>query len=288
MLTARTIQDVLKGGTELLTPKSESARLDAEVLMALSLNKPREFLYAWPDTELSEAQLENFHALLERRAAGEPVAYITGWREFWSLTLMVTPDTLIPRPETERLVEIALTHIPDSQQWRVADIGTGTGAISAALAVERPLSHFIGVDISEACVEIAQANIARLDLTNVEVRNGHLCDALEDAPVQMIVSNPPYVADEDPHLLNGDPAAEPRLALVGGPDGLNLIRELATQAPGYLTSGGRLIIEHGYDQGEAVRNILRDSGFVNAVTYRDYGGNERVTSAEVRESRPDA
>tara|TARA_Y100001934_G_scaffold223502_1_gene267061 strand:+ start:3079 stop:3927 length:849 start_codon:yes stop_codon:yes gene_type:complete len=262
-----------------LTSATDTAALDAQLLLSMALDKPREFLLAWPETTLSDAEQERFDLLVERRANGEPIAYISGWKEFWSLSLQVTPETLIPRPDTERLVEVALEHLDLESVARVADIGTGSGAIAAALAAERPNVHMVAVDISEACVDVARRNGARLDLSNFEVRHGDCCEPLTDGPYAMIVSNPPYVAADGPHLVEGDVAAEPRLALIGGDDGLDVIRTLATQSLEYLQPGGSLIVEHGFDQGAAVRDVFSRAGLENPVTYQDLGGNDRVTSA---------
>lgn len=278
-MNALTIADLLTAGTERLSDLSTSARLDTEILLGLALRKPREFLYAWPEEFVSDEQQVTFDALLQRRALGEPIAYITGWREFWSLNLQVTPATLIPRPETERLVELALQCTPQDAPWRIADIGTGSGAIGVAIACERPRARVTAVDLSEACVEVARANGARLDLANLVVRHGDLFDALDDAPHQLIVSNPPYIADGDPHLYLGDVRSEPLSALVAGDDGLDVLRELIGQAPQHLDRSGVLAVEHGFDQGAAVRALMRTAGLGTVETFRDYGGRERVTRA---------
>jgi release factor glutamine methyltransferase len=274
-----TIKHALGRGVEMLSAQVDSARLDTELLLGLALNKPREFLLAWPETELRDAELQTFDELLQRRCNGEPIAYISGWKEFWSISLQVTPDTLIPRPDTECLVELALENLDAEQALRIADIGTGSGAIAAAIASERPNAHVIAVDISEACVEVARQNGARLDLSNFEVRHGDCFEALTDGPYDMVVSNPPYVALNDPHLVEGDVAAEPRVALVGGEDGLDVIRTIAAQATQQLVPDGMLIIEHGYDQGAAVRSLLSEAGLSAATTHQDLAGQDRVTSA---------
>ena len=274
-----TIKDLLTAGVDRLAETSDSARIDSEVLLGLAIQKPREFMYAWPGEYVTDNQQSAFDELLTRRLNGEPIAYITGWREFWSLDFQVSPDTLIPRPETERLVEVALECTPQQETWRIADIGTGSGAIAVAIASERPRARVTGVDLSKPCVDMARANGARLDLANLDIRQGNLCDVLDDEPHQLIVSNPPYVADGDPHLFEGDVRAEPLSALVGGDDGLDVLRELILQAPAHLDINGVLAVEHGADQAAAVRHLMRDAGFGAIATFRDYGGRERVTRA---------
>ena len=274
-----TIKDLLTAGVDRLAETSDSARIDSEVLLGLAIQKPRELMYAWPDEYVTDNQQSDFDELLTRRLNGEPIAYITGWREFWSLDFQVSPDTLIPRPETERLVEVALECTPQQETWRIADIGTGSGAIAVAIASERPRARVTGVDLSKPCVDMARANGARLDLANLDIRQGNLCDVLDDEPHQLIVSNPPYVADGDPHLFEGDVRAEPLSALVGGDDGLDVLRELILQAPAHLDINGVLAVEHGADQAAAVRHLMRDAGLGAMATFRDYGGRERVTRA---------
>lgn len=274
-----TIQDMLLAGAERLATSDHNARLEAEILLSLALGKPREFLYAWPEEQVNDSAQASFDTLLERRVTGEPIAYITGWREFWSLELQVTADTLIPRPETERLVELALERIPEDADWRVADLGTGTGAIALALATERRGIQVVAVDNSEAAADVARMNAARLDIANVEVHVADMVEVLEGDTFDVIVSNPPYVAEADPHLIDGDVRFEPGSALISGPAGLDSLSSIVNAAPSSLRDSGHLLLEHGADQGPAVRNLMRASGLHTVTTYRDYGGRERVSCA---------
>ncbi len=260
-----------------LAATSDSARLDAEVLLMHVLEVGRTHLYAWPEKTLSSGEAERFETLIDRRSAGEPVAYLTGEQEFWSLTLWVTPATLIPRPETELLVERALAAIPSDAAWQVADLGTGSGAVALALASERPACRIIATDRSETALETAAANGTRLGIGNVEFREGNWLEPLEGERFNVIVSNPPYVAEHDPHLNRGDLRFEPVTALASGADGLDAIRTIAAAAPACLAPGGRLLLEHGFDQGAAVRGLLTGAGFSAVQTWRDAAGLERVT-----------
>lgn len=257
--------------------RSNNPRLDAEILLAHVIGKSRSYLRAWPEQILPEPHHRRFFELVERRAGGEPIAYITGQREFWSLPLAVNHHTLIPRPETERLVELALEHIPSDRTVCIADIGTGSGAIALAVASERPRCRLIATDISPHALEVAQDNAERLNIRNVEFRTGNGLDALRGEQVDMVCSNPPYIADGDPHLLEGDLAAEPRTALVAGETGLELIEALARGARTVLREGGWLLIEHGYDQGEAVMGLLTSLGYRSVMTYRDHAEHLRVS-----------
>ncbi len=255
-----------------------SPRLEAELLLSQVLDKPRSYLFAWPDRTLSAAQREAFETLLSRRLAGEPVAYITGHREFWSLDLLVTPAVLIPRPDTERLVELALAALPARVGARVADLGTGSGAIAAALAHERPDWEVHATDLSAAALAVARNNFRRLGLSQVRTEQGTWCAALPaDRRFDLLVSNPPYVPSGDPHLRRGDLRREPRGALASGADGLDDVRRIAQQAPAHLKTGGFLLLEHGYDQGAAVRQILAERGYTEIATHRDLAGQERVS-----------
>ncbi|MEJ1364131.1 MAG: peptide chain release factor N(5)-glutamine methyltransferase [Candidatus Sedimenticola sp. (ex Thyasira tokunagai)] len=280
MTTQRqTIADTLKQASMALGQIAESeARLEAELLLAEVLKKTRSHLFAWPEQELAPDQLSRLDTLIEQRRSGKPLAYIIGRREFWSLELEVTPETLIPRPETETLVERALELIPTDMDFDLADLGTGSGAIAAAIASERPLSEVIACDSSATALTVAERNFKRLNLTNTRSAEGSWCQALpEGEQFHLILSNPPYVAEGDPHLeLNGLPW-EPQRALTAGSDGLSDIRQIINQAPAHLLAGGRLLLEHGPDQGAAVRQLMADGGFLGIITHRDLGGRERVT-----------
>lgn len=256
---------------------TDVAKLEAEVLLAFVLDKPRSFLYSWPEKEINSELLEQFNEVIQRRYSGEPVAYITGVREFWGLSLTVSPDVLIPRPETERLVEIALSYIPEQGAHLIADLGTGSGAIALALASERPDALIIATDISNAALNVAAQNKAELGIPNVDFRQGRWLDSFSEIQFDLIVSNPPYVADDDPHLQQGDLRFEPCAALSSGADGLNDIREIITQASDRLTSGGYLLLEHGFNQAEAVTELLENSGYCDVQCFRDYGSRERAS-----------
>jgi release factor glutamine methyltransferase len=219
----------------------------------------------------------HYEALLTRRAQGEPLAYLVGRWEFWSLELAVGPAVLIPRPETELLVELALARIPPEAPWAVADLGTGSGAIALAVATERPACRVTATDLCPAALAVAQANARRLGLADVEFLAGDWCAPLEKRRFHLVLSNPPYVATGDPHLGAGDLRFEPRLALTPGPDGLAAIRLIAPAARGHLYPAGELLLEHGYDQGAAIRRLLADLGYVAVETVTDLEGRERVT-----------
>ena len=260
-----------------LAATSETARLDAEVLLVQVLGWSRARLLAHPGASLDPASARRFEALVERRRGGEPIAYLTGRREFWSLDFIVTPDTLIPRPETEHLVEAVLGVVSPGDTATIADIGTGTGAVALALGHERPGAFVIGSDRSQAAVAVARANAARLDIGNVSFIVADSCAALAPTHWSVIVSNPPYVAENDPHLTTGDVRFEPPEALVSGPRGLTMLETLARQGPARLARGGWLVLEHGRDQGSAVRALLSGAGLGAIETARDLAGNERVT-----------
>ncbi len=257
---------------------NDDARLDAEVLLCHLLECNRAHLRAWPERELSPQQQADYRALVERRRRGEPIAYITGSREFWSLRLQVTPATLIPRPDTERLVELALERIPPDAAWQVADLGTGSGAIALAIARERPRCRVVATDASADALAVAAANGARLGLGNVVFRHGAWLAPLAGERCQLIVSNPPYIRSDDPHLAQGDLRFEPPTALSAGADGLDDIRLIAAGARHHLTPGGWLLLEHGCDQGAAVRALLQQNGYGDVLTYQDYAGLDRVSA----------
>ncbi|TXH87322.1 MAG: peptide chain release factor N(5)-glutamine methyltransferase [Pseudomonas sp.] len=268
-----TIQSLLDSAT---LPDSPTARLDAELLLAAALGKPRSYLRTWPEREPGAEQQATFVAMLERRRAGEPVAYILGRQGFWSLDLEVAAHTLIPRPDTELLVETALQLAPATPQ-RVLDLGAGSGAIALALASERGGWRVVGVDRIAEAVALAERNRQRLQLVNAEFRQSHWFDALAGERFGLIVSNPPYIAADDHHLAEGDVRFEPASALVAGADGLDDIRKIIARAPQHLEGGGWLLLEHGYDQAEAVRGLLAAAGFDAVASRRDLGGHERIS-----------
>ncbi len=268
------IKQLLEQATRRLN--TESARLDVEVLLAHVLQQPRSHFHAWPEKLLPAESREQFDQLLQRRLKGEPVAYLTGEREFWSLTLSVNTDTLIPRPETETLVAQALRRIPADQPQLIADLGTGSGAIALAIARERPHCEIIAVDIDEAAIETARLNAQRLDIHSIVFHTGDWCEPLTGMQLDMIVSNPPYIAEADPHLLSGDVRFEPRTALAAGPQGMDELRRIARCAVNYLQAGGWLLMEHGYDQGLLARQLLEGTGFMEVIDYTDDAGQDRV------------
>jgi len=258
------------------TLDADHARLEAEILLAHALDAPRSFLYAHDDLELPRQQRRAFLRLVKRRARGEPIAYITGKREFWSLPLQVSPEVLIPRAETERLVEAALEWIPQDQPTRIADLGTGSGAVALALASERPQAEIHATDINPEAVALARANAEALGFVWVQFHTGSWCEPLTET-FDILVSNPPYVAGDDPHLQLGDCRFEPRIALTAGGDGLEAIREIVRQAKGALRAGGGLLLEHGPEQRDAVHDILQACGFGRCETLQDLEGRDRVT-----------
>ncbi|MGE6994541.1 peptide chain release factor N(5)-glutamine methyltransferase [Pseudomonas sp. NPDC047961] len=262
-------------------PDSPSAKLDAEWLLAAALGKGTSYLRTWPDREVLPEVEARFAAYLERRRLGEPVAYILGRQGFWSLDLEVAPHTLIPRPDTELLVETALEMLPAGPA-DVLDLGTGTGAIALALASERSTWRLTGVDRIGEAVTLATRNAQRLGLGNVGFIESQWFSSLAGQRYGLIVSNPPYIPASDPHLLQGDVRFEPSSALVAGGDGLDDIRLIIEQAPTHLLPSGWLILEHGYDQAMAVRTLLFDGGFVDVASRKDFGGHERVSFGRLR------
>ncbi len=266
---------LLDEATAHLAGVSDSPRLDAELLLAHALARPRSHLRAHPEAQAGAAQEEFFRELLAARLRGEPIAYLTGEREFWSLPLKVTPAVLVPRPETELLVEQLLQHVAADAGAEILDLGTGSGAIAIALAHERRRWRITAVDRSAAALQVAESNAAALGLSNVEFRQGDWFEAVSGRRFHAVVSNPPYVAEGDPHLE--DLRFEPRAALTSGPDGLRDIRTIIAGTPQHLHAGGILLLEHGVAQGEAVRALLARHGFVQVETLRDLAGHERVS-----------
>lgn len=252
---------------------------DAPWLLAHVAGQTQAWLYAHGDERVDPEVQERFAALVARRSAGEPVAYLIGSCGFWGLQLQVTPDTLIPRPETERLVELALARLSLARAVRIADLGTGSGAICLALALERPDVKVIATDASAAALVVARANAARLGIVNVDFRQGHWLQPLAGERLDMLVANPPYIAAADPHLRQGDLRYEPWHALASGDDGLDAIQEIVREAPAHLLPGGWLLLEHGWEQAEAVRVLLVDTGLIDVGTHRDIEGRDRVTLA---------
>ena len=255
--------------------RARIGRADAELLLAHALGKSRSWLFAHGDDVIDTHAADRFEEQVLRCEQGEPLAYITGRRGFWTFDLAVTPDTLVPRPETELLVELALQRLPPGRPSRIADLGTGSGAIALALAQERPLAQVVATDASEGALAVARGNARELRLGNIEFRHGDWHAPLAGERFDLIASNPPYIAAGDPHLE--DLRFEPDAALASGPDGLDAIRAIVRDASLHLVPGGWLLLEHGFDQGAAVRSLLQDAGMCDVATERDMEGRDRVT-----------
>jgi len=256
---------------------SDSPKRDAQILLGFVTGKSRTFLLAFAETTLTDVQYSQLEILLARRVKGEPVAYLVGEREFWSLPLRVSPATLIPRPDTECLIEHALTCLP-SHPCRILDLGTGTGAIALALASERPDCEVTALDVVPEAVALARSNAESLGITNVKVLHSHWFNALDAQRFALIVSNPPYIDGDDPHLSQGDVRFEPKSALVADNHGLADIEILVSRARDFLEPDGWLVLEHGWQQGAQVRELFLSAGFTDVSTNKDYGDNERLTS----------
>ena len=271
------IENLLQRATARLRAVSDSARLDAELLLARAIDVPRSYLFAHPEDTLDEAALERLEKTLQRRIAGEPMAYISGTREFYSLELIVSPATLVPRPETELLVDVALRHIPRRVEWSILDLGTGSGAIALAIARDRPLCQVTAIDVSADALGVARENAHQLTIANVEFVEGDWTQPVGGRKFHLIASNPPYVAEGDAAL--DALGAEPRLALAAGKDGLDAIDTLARDCRTIIEDDGLVVLEHGADQKRAVADALSAYGWQHVQCYDDYSGHPRVTSA---------
>ncbi len=269
-----TIAEALQRAQQLI--HSDSAKLDVELMLVEILGRDRSYLYAWPDRQLTSEQQQLFDTWLRRREAGEPVAHILGHRGFWTLELEVSPATLIPRPDTELLVEVALDLLADIDAPRIIDLGTGTGAIAIALACELPHADVVATDFADEVLALAERNRQRAGCNNLTLTRSDWWLGVSDR-FHLVLSNPPYIAEDDPHLSVGDVRFEPRSALVAADAGLADLRRIIRGAPEHLFPGGWILLEHGWRQGEAVRDLLASRGFADAFSQRDYGGNERIS-----------
>jgi len=287
---AVTIQDILRENSHRLLSALEldvaTARIEVQSLLQVVLKVNRAYLFTYPEHLLTVEQQAQFTQLFERRLNGEPLAYILGDREFYGLNFKVTPDTLIPRADTELLVELALQRISSSQKltsenktFNVLDLGTGSGAIALSIANARPDVAVTAMDFSLAALAVARENALSLDINNVRLLRSDWFSALQGERFDLIVSNPPYIADADVHLMQGDLRFEPSCALSSGTDGLDDIRTIITEAGNYLASGGQLMLEHGYDQACSVRTLLQQAGFSGIFSAKDLAGIERVSGA---------
>lgn len=254
-----------------------NSRREAELLLMQTLQISRSYIIAHPEQLLNAAEQTSFDHLCQRRLAGEPMAYLAGYKDFWTLSLETTTDTLIPRPETELLVELALANLPADQTVHLADLGTGSGAIALSLAMERPLWQLTATDQSAKTLAVCERNRQRLNLNNVQCYQGNWCEALPHHDYAAIISNPPYIADKDLHLDQGDLRFEPKEALIGGEDGLEAFRLIIPESRNYLVANGLLLLEHGFDQALAIRQFLQASGFIAIETFKDLAGLDRVT-----------
>lgn len=270
-----TLADCLAAGAARL--HGDDARREAEMLLQHALGRDRAWLFAHARDPMPPEVQQRFETLLAARVRGKPVAHLLGERGFWTLSLRVTADTLIPRPETELLVEAALARLPADVRVHVADLGTGSGAIALSLASERPAATVIATDASGAALGIARDNARRNEIANVSFRHGDWLAPLASERFDLIASNPPYIADDDPHLQQGDLRFEPPTALASGADGLDAIRRIVGDAPAHLHPGGWLLLEHGLEQGAAVRALLSMRGFVDVETLQDIEARDRVT-----------
>lgn len=260
--------------------KSDTAALDAEILLTYVLDKNRTWLATWPEYEVPQDLLENYLQLVKRRVGGEPIAYIVGERDFWTLTLNTDSSTLIPRPETELLVEQALAVLAPIRQAKILDLGTGTGAIALAIASERPQDSVFACDFNAAAVSLARANAKKNNIRNIDIFESDWFERVAETEFDLILSNPPYVAEGDPHLQQGDLVFEPNTALIAKQDGFADIKLICEQATGYLKADGALMFEHGFEQGEIAREIMIGNGYTQVNTVQDLAGLDRLTQGK--------
>ncbi len=277
-IQTQTVQALLTAAAKQLEACSDTAVLDTEVLLCHCLHKNRSFLRAWPEHTPGSLQISQFQALIAQRQQGTPIAYLTGQREFWSRHFSVSPDVLIPRPDSELLIELSLDLLPENQACKIVDLGTGSGILALTLAAERPMANVLATDISTAALQIARQNTAQLQISHVRFLQSRWFDQVTEIGFDLIVSNPPYIAASDPHLQQGDVRFEPETALISDENGLKDIRLLAEQARQHLKNHGHLLIEHGYNQQAEVQAIFSQLNYQQISTHNDLSGNPRVTS----------
>ncbi|MCK5729268.1 MAG: peptide chain release factor N(5)-glutamine methyltransferase [Methylococcales bacterium] len=270
------IDVLLSDAKGILTLTSDSAALDAEVLLCFVLKKPRTHLRAWPEKILSSEEIAVFKQLINRRSEGEPIAYLTGHREFWSRDFKVNNSVLIPRADTELLIELSLARIPNDKPYKILDLGTGSGIIGITLALERPKATIIATDISLNSLKTAQKNATEHQVENISFQHGHWFSTIKPQQFDLIVSNPPYIAENDPHLQQGDLRFEPEHALISKNNGLNDISHIIQSASVYLKPQGRLLIEHGYNQQNAVQTLFQNASYQNIQIQTDLAQRPRA------------
>ncbi len=275
------IANALKNGKQRLV-SSESASIDTEALLCSILNCERSRLYSHPEQELTDKEIKSFNELISLREQGHPVAHLSKQKEFWSLSFYITQDTLIPRPETELLVETALKYVPIDSEKNILDLGTGSGAIAIAIASERPLTNITATDKSNEALKIAKLNADSHNIQNIEFKNANWFEKESNVAYDLIVSNPPYICDGDPHLKQGDVQFEPISALTSGKDGLDDLRIIISEAKNNLNKQSWLLVEHGYNQAEHVRQLFIENDFTSVSTIKDYSNNERVSIGKLK------
>lgn len=274
------INTVLAEAAKSLQAVSDSALLDAEIMLCTVLGKERSYLRTWPDQELDPGHVSTYKVMLDERQQGKPIAYIIGNREFWSRDFQVSPDVLIPRPDTELLIELSLALIPANQPCRIIDLGTGSGIIAITLAAERPYAQVSATDISATALQIAKANALKHKVEHIQFYQSNWFENIPAGKFDFIVSNPPYLAEDDEHLQQGDLRFEPKTALIAAQRGLSDIRTIAKTARDKLGNGGFLLVEHGYNQQNDVQNLFRSLGYCNIQAHTDLSGQPRVTSGQ--------
>lgn len=274
---ANNIQSALESAIKQLDTSSSTARLDAEILLSHILGKNRSFLRAWPESELATTQIKQYQKLIEARKQSTPIAYLTGQREFWSNNFAVNPNVLVPRPETELLVEMALEVIPSNQSTSILELGTGSGIIGISLAMERPNVSVLATDICSAALNTARHNAKEKCVSNIDFQSSNWFESISAKKYDLIISNPPYIAEGDPHLMINDLVFEPDIALKSGPSGMEALSTIAKHARNWLNPGGHLMLEHGYQQASDLHEILSGFGYNDTKTRHDLQGHLRAT-----------